>query len=319
MRWRSQSVSLLVLLVGGVCLATDHVTQVSSVLQQPSSASFALSTSRSLLGVVLGSPLWSKDSTNITVSSVNGFSGNVTLSQPVTETGIIATLNTNSVLVGPSNPDTTILNVTATDSITRGSRDCIYACLYNISVTGSAGSDSQTVTISVAVTIPNFWLYGDQNLVIVEGVTEYANLTLASVFYSGNVSLTATVTPTGPRVTFNPPTVMLTYLGGGHSKAAIDTAGVLPGEYNVTVTAIAIANQTLFHKATLYVTVWQPESAPAQPSIWSLIVNYLPGIFLPVFVVAFLIITAFLDRKARKRNPSGEVSSPPVSGSDRSD
>jgi hypothetical protein len=111
-------------------------------------------------------------------------------------------------------------------------------------------------------------------------------------------------------VTVNPARVFLVFARGGYSTVTIDTAGAPAGEYNVTVMATAVANESLSHRVTLYVTVWLPPAAPAQPSTLSLLLGYLPTIGSLVFLASFLVITALLDRRTRKQDPSREILSP---------
>jgi hypothetical protein len=111
-------------------------------------------------------------------------------------------------------------------------------------------------------------------------------------------------------VTVNPARVFLVFARGGYSTVTIDTARAPAGEYNVTVTATAVADESLSHRVTLYVTVWLPPAAPAQPSTLSLLLGYLPAIGSFVFIASFLVITALLDRRTRKPNPGGDILSP---------
>jgi hypothetical protein len=300
------STILLFIVVGGPFLESYDGTQVSFIAQQPSSSSVALSLNPNYTTVILGSSVTS----DISVSSLNGYSGPVTFSQPVTQTGITATLSTYSVSVTPSNPATTILNVTVRGPIPRDTHDCIYGCMRNVSVTGSTGSDFKTVRFDVLVYIPNFQFWSDQNIAIIKGRSGSANLTMMSVNFSGDVSVTSTVAPAGPRVTVNPANVFLVFARGGYSTVTIDTARAPAGEYNVTVTATAVADESLSHRVTLYVTVWLPPAAPAQPSTLSLLLGYLPAIGSFVFIASFLVITALLDRRTRKPNPGGDILSP---------
>jgi hypothetical protein len=299
------SVILLFIVVGGLCLESHDGTQISSIVQQPSSTSIALTLNPNYTTVILGSSI----NSTITISSLNGFSGTVTLSQPVTQTGITATLSAYSVSVAPSEPATTTLNVIVKGPIPRDAHDCIYGCMHNVSVTGSTGSDSQTVRIDVLVYIPNFQFNSDQNLAMYEGGSDYANLTLVGINFSGNVSLSTTVAPPGPRVTVNPASVYLARQKGGYTRVTVDSARAPEGEYNVTVTATAVANKSLSHRVTLYVTIFPRLSTPAQPSTLSLLVGYLPTIVTIGLLVSFLVITALLDRRARKQKQSGEASS----------
>ncbi len=79
----------------------------------------------------------------LTVSSQNGFSGTVTFSSPTSATGITAALSKSIVPVTPSTPGTTVLNVTVGSSTTPGS--------YTVSVTGSGGGNTHAASISVTV------------------------------------------------------------------------------------------------------------------------------------------------------------------------
>src|SRR5437867_2721112 len=63
----------------------------------------------------------SSQTSTLTVSSLNSFSGTVNFTTPTTPAGITAALSTNSVTVTPSVPGTIVLNVTVGGSMTPGS------------------------------------------------------------------------------------------------------------------------------------------------------------------------------------------------------
>lgn len=284
--------------------------QISQTTHQQSQSSFTLTPKPANFGLTQGTSAASGIS-NITVSSMNGFSGTVTFSQPVTQPWITATLNTTSVTINPSNQGVVALNLTVVGPMPFDSPNCPWiACSAKVNITGTMGSSSQTATVGVLAYGPNFQFSGSQNVPIVQGRSTYVNLTLLGTIYVGPVALKAIVAPGGPKVTISPDRLELNLTRFQYSRVTIDSAGLQLGNYNVTVTATELASPYVYHSVKLDVSVWAGYQAPSQPSVWSLLLNYLPGIILFGFIGVFLIVTLLLDRRARRRNTTPPETAP---------
>jgi hypothetical protein len=103
---------------------------------------FTMSANPSSLIVRLGG----SNTTTITLNSINGFSGTVTLTtsiSPLTKQGPFLTLSSTMANVAPGAPATVVLTVTSKGATAVGS--------YTATVTGSSGSLSHTTTITVQI------------------------------------------------------------------------------------------------------------------------------------------------------------------------
>ncbi len=229
----------------------------------------------------------------LTVSSLNGFSGTVIFSSPSTPAGIMAALSASSVSVGPSTPGTTILNVTVGSSTNRAQ--------YTVSVTGSGGGNTHTAAIDVVVVGPDFVVNLSQSSMnLVVGSSGNATVTLMSQNgFAGKVNLTATVSPPGPTLSFNPATVTLTSGGSATSTLTIGTTSGLYsstglGTYAVTVTATG--SPSLSHSVTLSVAVIAQPSSPTGNIPVAILVIAGVAILAAVLIVVYVV----LRRKPRK-------------------
>ncbi len=237
----------------------------------------------------------SSQTSTITVSSLNEFSGTVNLSLPNTPFGITAEFLTSpSLPVTSSSSGVSTLNITAGANAATGS--------YVVPVMGSNGTISHSASVSITVVVPDFAIsFDSSSLSIVVGSSKSVTITLASQNgFAGNVNLTATVSPLGPTLSLNPVTVSLSSGGSGSSTLSIATTSGLysstpTGSYTVTVTAIG--SPSLSHSKTLSAVVVSQSSPPATSNLpVSVLVLAGVAILATVLVVAY----AVLRRKSGK-------------------
>src|SRR2546425_702859 len=170
------------------------------------------------VGIVAGST----GTSTITLGSLNGFSGTISLNVSTT-TGLAASINPTSVLVASGGTSTATLTV---GSSSMGS--------YVVTITASSGS--LTHSIQVTVKVGDFAISSNiSNLIINAGHSGSANISLTSLGgFQGTVSLTASVTPSGLSASTNPTSVTLVSGGSGYSILTVTSSTA--GNYTVTVT-----------------------------------------------------------------------------------
>ncbi len=270
--------------------ATMHGTFL--VLPPPGS-NFAITPAWWLAVIVYGSQT---SSTAITVSSVNGFSGAVTLSPPNGPAGITGTLSKSTFSISPSTPATAILNLTAGPSTPEGR--------YNVTLTGSDGTESQTASVTTLVFVADFQLSGTTNLPVPLGSSRNDTFRVISNWgFSGNITLATSVSPMGPRVLLNTTRVSITPQKWGYVLLTVDTAGVQLGDYNVTITATSSSSKS--HQLVYHVSAWPaPVAAPPRP-----IIDLAPLVILGILVllVALVLVDGlWTGKRGRQSQPDLE-------------
>jgi hypothetical protein len=193
----------------------------------------------------------------ITVAPANGFSGTVTLSASPSS-GLNASILPISIPVASG---TATLSVNST---TAGS--------YSVTVTGTASSGTHSITVTVTVVMPDFKITLSQStLTVAPGSSGNVMVTLTSLNgFSGTVSLTFTLSPLGPQVTFSPASIAVSSSGPVVSAMNVSVASsgaystpVSQGNYNVNVTG---TSGSLVHSATLALTVGSSSSVEFLPN-----------------------------------------------------
>jgi len=180
-------------------------------------------------------------STSLIVSGINEFSGlvNFTAYSLGYAPGLQESFSPLNVTISQSSPNATLtMTVSASSYTPPGS--------YNITVVGvsyaSGGFEAHTIMIQVTVLArPDFTITASPIFInIVQGTTGSFTISMTSNhLFSGNVSLTAMLTPPGPAAYFSNNTVFI-----GEGSIAVSTltvaAGSSPaGYYNVTIEAVA--------------------------------------------------------------------------------
>jgi PKD repeat protein len=232
------------LAVGDSAGATISVSQ-NIQITQPVTPDFSVSASPTSLTIPAGSTLTS----TVTLASLNGFAGTLSLSTASTPTGPALSLNPTSVVLTAGNSATSMLSVTSSSS---GS--------YSVSVTANSGSLSHSTSISVNVV--DFSISSTpSSFSVTQGASGTSTITIMSHgAFAGTVTLTSTISPSGPTVSVNPNTVTVSAGGSGTSTLTVSSQSNTPlGNYTVTVTG---SSGSLSHSTTILVAVIAVTVAP---------------------------------------------------------
>jgi len=239
----STSAGTYTVTVNGASGSTANTTTVAVAVTIPG---FSVSSALSTLGVIQGS---SSNSSTITLTSLNGFSGTITLGSTVSQAGLNLSFNPASVPISSGGSGTSTMTV-STSTTPPG--------FYTATINGMRGSTTNTTTVNISVTIPDFSVRtGLPSLSLTQGSRATTTITLTSLSgFKGTLTLTGTVSQPGPTVTFSPASVTLASGGTVTSNMTVSVAGgtypTATGSYPVTVT---VTNGTLTHSTTVEVTV----------------------------------------------------------------
>jgi hypothetical protein len=192
--------------------------------------------------------------TAITVHSISGFTGTVSLTTSTSSSSLTATISAGSV----ATPGTATLTVS---SSVVGS--------YTATVTGMSGSLTHSVTVPVTVLSPDFSVFANPNsLLIPTSAVGTSSVVVKSLNnFAGTISLAVTAVPTGDHTTvyyglngnttlpFHISQTSLTVTAGGVSQTTLafpTVYGDANGNYTVTITG---TSGSIVHTAVLNVTL----------------------------------------------------------------
>jgi len=203
-------------------------------LRPSNPSSFSVSANPTTLTTQAGSSATS----TITLTSLNGFTGTVSLSTNVSSPGLTASLNPSSITLASGGTGTSTLTASSTTSGT-----------YIVTTLATRGSTSQSVQVTVKVT--DFNVSTPSSLTVTAGSSTQSAVTLASLNgFAGTVNLVASASPSGVTASLSPISVSLTSGGTGTSTLTISSSTV--GTYSVTVTG---TSGSLSHSAMINVSV----------------------------------------------------------------
>src|SRR2546428_243377 len=231
----ASSNGLYTVTVSGTDGSLSHSTSVS--YNVTSTADFSITANPTDVAINPGT----RGTSTITITSLGGFTGTISLASLPTS-GLTASLNPANVTLPPDGTTSSTLTV---NSSTQGN--------YTAQVTGTSSSQSHSITLSIIVS--DFSITASPNsLSLRSSSTASSLITLKSLNgFSGAVTLSATITPTGPRTSLSPTLVTLRSEGSGTSTLSIKSLKKTPiGSYTVTITA---TSASLSHVITLQVTV----------------------------------------------------------------
>jgi uncharacterized membrane protein len=177
-------------------------------------------------------------STNyVSVNSLNGFTGSVTLSASGLPNGVTASFSPN-----PATGYNNALTLTASSSAAAGQ--------YNVTITGTSGSQTASTTLMLTVSVPTFTL-STNNINIGQGATGTAYISVNPLNgFTGSVTLSASGLPSGVTASFSPnPTT-----GYNNTLTLTASSSAAVGQYNVTITGKS-GNQTVTTALSLGVFV----------------------------------------------------------------
>jgi len=236
--------------VTGTSGTLTHSTSVAfKVIATPD---FGLTANPTSVSDTTGSPGLS----TITVASMNGFTGTVTLSVITTSPSLSCTLSSTTISGGSGTSNMSCISNAA------GS--------YVANVTGASGGLSHSAIVTYQITsAPDFTLSASPtSLTIAQGASGTSAITLTSLNgFSGTVTLSASSSPLGPSTNLNPGTVTLSSNGVGSSTLNVTSASASPGAYKINVTA---TSGSLSHSFLLNMTITGTNVSPA----YALVVSY---------------------------------------------
>jgi len=211
---------------------------------QPASPDFSISSSPSSFSLAQGA----SGSSTITLTSLGGFAGTITLSPSVSPSGPSVSVSPTSVTLTAGSSATSSLTVTTQPATPIGS--------YTVTVSGTSNTISHSTTVQVIVgSTPDFSISGSpSSMTLAQRSTGTFSVVLTSVNgFSGTVSLSASVSPSGPRMSFSQNPVNLTPGASGSSTLNVRIFNKTQlGTYTITVTG---TNGSLSHSITFTVTV----------------------------------------------------------------
>ncbi len=216
------------------------------MVQAPQAPGFSIMSSPASIGVIQGS---TSNTTTISLNSLNGFSGRINLTATASQQGLINSFNPTFVTLSSGGSGTSTLTV-STSTTPPG--------FYAVTVHGTGVSATNTTTVGVSVTIPDFSINPSlPNLSVAQGSAATATITLTSLSgFKSTLTLTGTVSPSGPTVSFSPTSVTLSSGGSVTSIMTVSASGgtyrVATGSYAVTV---KVTNGTLTHSTTMSLQV----------------------------------------------------------------
>jgi hypothetical protein len=218
-------------------------------LTQTPTPDFSVSATPSSRTIVQGS----NTSYSVSVTALNGFNGNVSLSTSALPAGASASFNPTTI----SGSGSSTLTINTLSSTAPGS--------YPITITAASGTITHTVGITLIVTgPPDFSISAtpaSRSVVQGSGTTYSVTITALNGF-TGTVGFSASGTPSGTTASFNPTQITTS----GSTTLSISTASSTPaGSYPITITA---SSGTLTHttSVTLVVTVPSDFTISASPA-----------------------------------------------------
>src|SRR2546425_7431373 len=232
---------LAVLDSAGATASVSHSVQVT----QPAGPDFSISVNPTSLTI----PAGSSSTSSVTLSSLNGFAGNLSLSASSSPAGLGLSLNPTSVVLSAGG------SATSTLSVTSGSVGS-----YSVSVAANSGSLSHSTSISVSVV--DFSISSSpSSFSIARGASSTSTITVMSLgAFAGTVTLSPTISPSGPTFAVNPNTVTVSAGSSGTSTLSVSTQSTTPlGNYTVTVTG---SSGSLSHSTTILVAVTAAAAVP---------------------------------------------------------
>ncbi len=199
----------------------------------------------------------SSATSTVTLSSLGGFSGTVSLTSSITPKGPTTSVNPTSVTVPAGGSASTNLTITASSSTPSGP--------YIATVTATIGSRSYNITIPMTVG-PDFSIAANPvSLTVAPGLSTSSTITLQGLnSFTGTIYLSNSTPVGGPRASLSASSVTLTPNGSESSTLTISTTSLTPlGRYLVIVNAVA---GQLVHSVTLTITVRGTFTIATNPS-----------------------------------------------------
>ncbi len=234
--------------IAGISGTLFHTFRISVTVNGAPRPDFALAASPSSLSVAQGSSA----TTAATLTSLNGFTGTVSLTDSSSSAGLTATLSLTSVTLSSGGIATSALTVSTTSTTSTGT--------YTVTLTGTSGSITHTITVAVTVTTTSsgdFTIAENPTFQAIPVASERQTIiTLTSVNgFSGNVNLVITPSTTAFTCWFTTLTDTATVFvpsGGYAYQYPTCGAGRPAGAYTATISG---TSGSLTHSIMLGVNV----------------------------------------------------------------
>lgn len=171
----------------------------------------------------------SSTTSTLTLTSIGGFAGNVSLTATISPSGPTVSLNPSSVAVASYGTQQSTITVSTASSTPAGP--------YNLTITANGGGGNRFLSLQVRVG-PDFSISANPaSMSFPAGSSATTLVTIRSLnSFAGPVSLSASVWVPGPTASFNTTTLNLTPGGTGTSKLTVSTnPSIAAGNYAVTV------------------------------------------------------------------------------------
>jgi len=253
--------------VGGFVEYSDIKITATNIFST-TAPDFQISVSPTSLSIQAGS----SGTPTVTLTSVNGFAGSVSLAA----TGAYASLSPAGVTLASGGTQTSVLTFSTTATTSPGS--------YIVTITGTGPLTHHDAVLAVTVTAPNtapyFTVVASQPASVTSGSSSTSTITVGSVNgFGGTVTLTDTV-PSGLTCTAISPSTVT-----GHGTASLSCTSTTPGTYTVTIKA---TSGTTSHTTTTTITIAEvPSRTPSAPAT---IFGLAPTIFYVIIGVIILAI-----------------------------
>jgi uncharacterized membrane protein len=185
-------------------------------------ADFTISANPTSVTVAQGN----QGTSTISIGSTNGFGGSVALSSSGAPSGVTVTFNPTSVTA----PGSSLMTMAVASTTTPGS--------YPITVTGTSGTLQHSTSVTLTVTSAGTFTISANptSVTVAQGSQGSSTITTAvSGGFNSSITLSASGTPSGVTVGFNPNPIPAP--GSGTSTMTITVASTTtPGTYPITVT-----------------------------------------------------------------------------------
>jgi len=229
---------------GSIKPVTENVQ--TAVFTTSTTPDFVLAASPSVITINSGST----GTSTLSVTSINGFSGTVSLNTTVATGNLVLNVSPARVTLGPGQIAKSTVTISAPSSTVPGT--------YIASVAGISGTLFHAFGISVTVNgvpRPDFTITASPNsLSIAQGSSATSTVVLTSLNgFNGTVNLTDLSSPTGLTVTLSMMSVTLPTGGTATSTLTVSTTSSTPvGTYTVTLTG---SSGLISHSITVTITV----------------------------------------------------------------
>jgi subtilase family serine protease len=197
---------------------------ISGLISTISTPGFGLTASPTMVSVVQGN----SGTSTITSTVTNGFDSGISLSATGQPTGVTVTFSPTTI----TGAGTSIMMITVGSSTVTGT--------YSIRVTGTSGSISEIVTVSLTVSRapPNFTISASPTTIsLARGSSGKSTITtVVSGGFDSAISLSATGYPIGVTVAFSPKIIRAPGAGKSMMKVTVGK-GVALGNHTITINA----------------------------------------------------------------------------------